>query len=165
MNLHVRLHNSDAGTGLLRRINLLPALALCGGQTWRRWPWSPGAINHGTRRQKWCRTEHARQSTYQSPRVQGWRDPRWRTPLIILNNTVTHSEIWLSIAPTGFALRPLRNASFQLCFADDVIMLFGEKCHANMKTSAAATETTVRIAKNRRRLCFLYQHACFSWNR
>lgn len=89
MQLYVRLHNSDAGTGLLRCVNLLSSHALCRGQTSRCWPWSPGSISHGTRNQKWCRTEHARQSTYQSPCAQGWRDPRWRTPLIILNNTVT----------------------------------------------------------------------------
>lgn len=89
MQLYVRLHNSEAGTGLLRCVNLLSSHALCRGQTSRCWPWSPGSISHGTRNQKWCRTEHARQSTYQSPCAQGWRDPRWRTPLIILNNTVT----------------------------------------------------------------------------
>lgn len=115
MRLYVRLHNSEAGTGLLRHINLLSSHTFCGGQTSRCWPWSPGSINHGTGRQKWCRTEHARQSTYQSLCVQGWGDPRWQTPLIILNNTVP-VRFGCLIALSGFAVWPLRNASFRLCF-------------------------------------------------
>lgn len=93
MKLCIGLHNSGAGTGLSRRINLLSSRPLSGGQTSRYGPWSPGSINHDRKRQKWCHTQHARRSTYQSPCLQGWRVPwRWMS-LINLNDAVTHRDL------------------------------------------------------------------------
>lgn len=93
MKLYVRLHNSVAVTGLLRRINLSLWHIHSGGQISWSWPWSTGSINHDLIRQEWCHTELAGRSTYQSRHVQGRSDPWWRLSLITLNRTVTHNGI------------------------------------------------------------------------
>lgn len=145
MKLCVRLHNSEAGTGLLRRINLLSShtpwrsnITMLTLVTWLHQSWH---------QETEMMSRRAGQTIYISITV--CTRLMWPPMADAIDHSQQHcSTQWdLVVYRTDWIFLYDYSETRVSGFADSVKMPFGRKCHTNMKTSAAATKTMIRIVK------------------